>query len=295
MKKILTTAFVSLQVLLAGAQQNLINGNFEDTVIINDHILNIHDTVAAYWTGSGFGYGLSNDATEGSTAAYVWNWYYYAKGTLTNGDANFPQQGGTPINFRPDALTGSYKYIIGDVQTTGDSGIATVCLTKFNTVTQQRDTVGFGTKKLGPESSYKTFHVEINYRNSEQPDTVTVTFLSSENGFCSNQSDGNCLFLYIDDLNLINGSIGINESISLNLPTIYPNPAQDILTVSFTGKGNDAERAIIITDITGERVIDLKLSSGAEQSINISHLSAGIYRVRIERAGQVTNLKLFKQ
>lgn len=295
MKKILTTAIVSLHVLFAGAQQNLINGSFEDTVIINDHNLGMYDTIAADWTGSGFGFGLTDDAVEGNTAAYVWNWYFYAKGILTNGDANFPGQGGTPINFRPDALTGSYKYIIGDVQTTGDSGIAAVCLTKFNTVTQQRDTVGFGSIKLGPEDTYKSFEVEIDYRNNDQPDTVTVTFLSSENGFCSNQSDGNCLFLYVDDLNLSNGSTGINESLSMNAPFIYPNPAQDMLTVSFPGKRNDAETAIAITAITGERVIDLKLRSGAEQSINISHLSAGVYSIRIEKAGQITNLKLVKQ
>ncbi len=293
MKKILTTAIVSLHVLLAGAQQNLINSSFEDTVIINDSNLGIYDTIAADWTGTGFG--LTNDATEGTSAAYIWNWYYYGKGVLTNGDANFPKIGGTPIDFRPDALTGSFKYILGDVHTTGDSGIAKVCLTKFNIITQQRDTIGFGTKRLGPESTYKTFEIEIDYRTSDQPDTVTVSFISSENGFCANESDGNCLFLYVDNLNLSNGSTGIIESVSLNTPAIYPNPAQNIFAIAFPERTNVVETTIAITSITGERVIDLKLRSGAEQFVDINHLATGVYSVRIEREGQVSTTKLVKQ
>jgi hypothetical protein len=294
MKKILTTAFVSLHVLLAGAQQNIINSSFEDTVIINDDNLGIHDTIAADWTSGSFGYGISDDAAEGNSAAYVWNWYYYGKGWLTNGDANLPQIGGTPIDFRPDILSGSYKYIIGDVQTTGDSGIAKVCLTKFNSVTQLRDTIGFGIKKLGPENAYKTFEVAINYISAEQPDTVTVTFISSENGFCSNTSDGNCLFLYFDNLNLSN-STGISESPSLTKPLIYPNPAKDVLAISFPDKSGDTETKVVVTNISGEKVLSTNLPIGTDKSISISHLSAGIYTIRIERAGDVTTAKLVKQ
>jgi hypothetical protein len=106
--------------------------------------------------------------------------------------------------------------------------VVRVALTRFNINTSQRDTVGYGVKKLGPEADYIAFSVTINELSSLMPDTVSVKFESSENGFCNPQGNTTCLYFYIDDIELTDIETGIKESLSL-LPKlkVFPNPANN--------------------------------------------------------------------
>src|SRR5687767_15413671 len=134
------TLILLLTTTITFAQQSLVNGNFEDTLTIK----NQSDSTARSWTRSDFGSGTTTDAYTGTAAVYIWNWYYYAHGEITNGAASFSSGGGTPINFSPVELTGFYKYIQGDVQSQDDSAAAIVSLTHYNTSLSKRDTVGYG-------------------------------------------------------------------------------------------------------------------------------------------------------
>ncbi len=75
---------------------------------------------------------------------------------------------------------------------------------------------------------------------------------------------------------------GIEEIASAPL-TVYPNPATDILTIETEAIGS----AITLTDLTG-RTVATATATTTKTEINITHLSAGTYIVRVgDRVGKV--------
>jgi hypothetical protein len=82
--------------------------------------------------------------------------------------------------------------------------------------------------------------------------------------------------------------VGINDEISKNAFSIYPNPANEELTISGDLTGNEN---ISITDLSGKKV----LFSLSDNKINISKLNAGIYFLNIEKDGQVSQEKFVKK
>jgi hypothetical protein len=254
------------------AQQQILNGNFEDTTVV--HQSSDTFTIFNNWAMSSFGAGTTDDAYSGQKAALIWNWYYYAKGELINGDNVFPNQGGMPVAFRPTNLNGYYKYIYGDNDGAQDSAIAIICLFQYNSSTSKRDTIGYGIKKLGPVSSYTAFTVDVNYSSPTIPDSVVIQFLSSENGFCAVSSAGNCLFLYIDDVTINDGSWSVNVKNNL-LPemNVFPNPAGSHIQVVNV----KPETHISVINALGEKVLEEEGKGSENITINVESLPAGIY------------------
>lgn len=76
------------------------------------------------------------------------------------------------------------------------------------------------------------------------------------------------------------------EASSLN---VYPNPAVDVLHVN---AANGSEVALL--DING-KLIAQTTSNGQEVSFNLSHLSSGVYMVRISNAHEMTIEKVVKK
>lgn len=277
--------FLLLTTTVAFAQHNVVNGNFEDTLIIPE-IPNQQDadTSVRHWTKSPFGAGVTTDSYTGNTAVYVWNWYYYAKGELTNGVASFNEGGGTPIDFRPAQLTGFYKYITGEVSTVNDSAQAIVCLTKYNAAASKRDTVGLGIRYFTATSSYTAFDADITYFNSEQPDTVVVKFRSSLNGFCDGASSGNCLFLYIDDIELKDESTGIRAAVKFkDQLNLFPNPATEEINVKMDYLFSKPSTLRVFNTL-GESVLTQEITTGNNALLDISALPRGAYVVQVNDA-----------
>lgn len=273
-KRLILPALMAVSIM-ASAQQNPVNGNFEDTLLVPNQ--SGFDTLPRNWSTSAFGAGATADAASGKHAAYIWNWYYYAKGVLTNGKSTQPGKGGYPINFKPSGLNGFYKYLPGNAGTTNDSAVVYIVLTKHNASTHLRDTVGSGTKKFPAQSSYKAFQVPINYLSSAQPDTVSITFYSSLSGFCSNSSSGNCLFFYVDDLTLTNPATGIQSHVELNAPEVYPNPADDLVYIENTETG-PVQVNLYASD--GHLLRSSKIESNTKETVNLSALPRGVYFIR---------------
>jgi len=68
-----------------------------------------------------------------------------------------------------------------------------------------------------------------------------------------------------------------------------PNPASEIVTIHTTG--NSAIKSVEVYNITGQKV-----AQAAQPSVNVSHLSNGIYVVKAETiSGAVTSVKLVKE
>ena len=87
------------------------------------------------------------------------------------------------------------------------------------------------------------------------------------------------------------------ESAVLKTFNLYPNPANDDVTIqlpaSFNGKSS-----LVITDINGRQVINQHLFIPSSQNIaliSVKQLAAGIYNVRLENKGESYSAKLLKQ
>src|SRR6188768_4199447 len=99
MKKYLLTFSFFLSALMMQAQ--IPNAGFESWIFQGN------DTIPEGWSSSGIGAGRSDAAQSGDYSAYVWNWYYYAKGWIVNGQsgAGFSiydaSSGGSPITEKP--------------------------------------------------------------------------------------------------------------------------------------------------------------------------------------------------
>lgn len=75
---------------------------------------------------------------------------------------------------------------------------------------------------------------------------------------------------------------------SLTKTTIYPNPVASAFSIS----GNEFVEEIAIYDVMGKKVLHEKQ---VNQTINIEHLSKGIYLAKIKTANDITTVKLIKE
>jgi hypothetical protein len=70
-----------------------------------------------------------------------------------------------------------------------------------------------------------------------------------------------------------NVDITIDKEVSL-----YPNPAEDIVTVALSDKTN---ASIQITDLKGKILLEKSTNDETETNININALPAGLYLVKV--------------
>ncbi len=78
---------------------------------------------------------------------------------------------------------------------------------------------------------------------------------------------------------------------------VYPNPANDIVNISFTGSQND-NLSITVSDIIGKQLISLteNISQGSNiYTLNISDLPAGMYMISLSSEQGTTGIKLIAE
>ena len=83
-------------------------------------------------------------------------------------------------------------------------------------------------------------------------------------------------------------TLGSEDFFAENLK-VYPNPVDDLLTVSYTEDISSIE----IYNIVGQLVL-LKNIDAAEAQISLAQLSTGTYIVRIASGNNIKNLKVIK-
>lgn len=172
---------------------------------------------------------------------------------------------GTPINVRPTSITGNLKYN----QMGSDTAAIIVVLTKWNTGTSQRDTVGyFGTLINSPSASYVPFNISINV--SQTPDSMNIMLVSS-GGY--EPQVGSQLFVDNLDMTFLPNT-GI-ETPSLFSLEFYPNPATDEVLFSLPESGNSV---IAIYDSTG-KLIRTERQFDQVFYIDVRNLQQGIYQI----------------
>ncbi len=88
--------------------------------------------------------------------------------------------------------------------------------------------------------------------------------------------------------------VGVNESASFDKYfSIYPNPTDGIVNVNYFGTWN-ADMTIDILDITG-KVVSSYTTNSYSYTLDISHLAAGLYTMRIVGDGGIATKKLIME
>ena len=117
--------------------------------------------------------------------------------------------------------------------------------------------------------------------------TVTVTVIIKDDGGRANGGiDADTIRFKV--------SVGAEsiEDISTKI-SVYPNPATD--NVTLTVPAELADSRIIISNITGQIVMEQKLNGVTQTDLNVSNLSPGAYIIRIADDKNVAKLQFVKK
>lgn len=120
-----------------------------------------------------------------------------------------------------------------------------------------------------------------NLGNSANISSVTFTGISS---------DLNVANIFVDDVVVYNSvpavilGIGKNEISNFSL---YPNPVKGGKV--FINSANNAERSIQIFDVLGKQVVSQK---GSQNNVDVSHLTKGVYIIKVTEEGKTATRKL---
>ena len=127
------------------------------------------------------------------------------------------------------------------------------------------------------------------------PSLAAVTLCGVTMRVISNQTmpvDACSTFTYgeVEDygVDLINLTLGVEESGKSVKPEIYPNPASDVLNISGISEAADYE----IYNITGQKIEEGKVS---DHHVNLHQLSKGVYFIQLKDKEKVTRLKFIKK
>jgi hypothetical protein len=179
---------------------------------------------------------------------------------------------GFPFSQRPQSFTGKWQHMIfGSSQ-----GSVSVFLTRWNSISGQRDTVAMAKQTLaGMAMSWASFTIDFVYQSGEYPDTSYIILQAS--GSNPSQAD----YLWVDDLGFSGSVAGIQES---NNPILiincYPNPANNEIEFSFSESLIKGGR-LIISDMTGNEIFAKNLFENSFK-INTSCFADGIYFFELE-------------
>lgn len=179
---------------------------------------------------------------------------------------------GQPINERPIAISGYYKFNQGAPLNSDiyDTAKIYVALSKWIPALNASDSLATASLQIyETKTEYTKFTLNLNYGDGSIPDTLVIFFSTGPD----THDAFNGTSLTIDDLSYTTVT-GLSYPISNLYPVkTYPNPA--MTGVNF--KDLPAEsRFIIVKDLSGRTVKTLDLSSD-NSSIETSNLHSGMY------------------
>lgn len=293
MKKILLTTACLAMLNMLNAQSIFFNRGFEtwsNSPGYNEpeywHSLNVLST----FSGAGYEEStvVTTDAYKGDRAAVLTsqlNQFQNIPGVLSSG-ALINSQGepdlsnlGIPYTWRPLSFEFYAKYTPQD----GDSALAYMMLTKWNTTTQQRDTIGFAILYI-PEiiATYTKKTAAFVYQSSQTPDSCSIFISSSFDGF--NPSIGS--ELYVDEF-AVNFPVGIaDNNINAKIASVYPNPASTQIHFS----ADKPSFSVSVYNVQGKLVAQTQTLTQTS-TINTSVWPAGIYCATITQHNSTQHIK----
>ncbi|TAE88279.1 MAG: T9SS C-terminal target domain-containing protein [Bacteroidetes bacterium] len=191
---------------------------------------------------------------------------------------------GIPYTNRPSAFEFYYKYYPAP----GDSAIGYVMLTKWNTTTQKRDTIGLGEFSVGDSvKTYTKKQVDLTYISNAQPDSIVVFFSTSYDGF--DPKIGSQFF--IDEFKM-NFPVGLNQNTIILEESliIYPNPSAGVINIV----SNHTTSGMVIYDVTGKCVFSLN-NQEVNTQLSTVGWKPGIYIVEASQGEKILRKKIIVQ
>ncbi len=237
------------------------------------------------WNQTAFSLGGTLSCEEGSPGAVG---AHYAKVTTVNvtGLGVLPGlifTGGTTVGFpytsRPAALNGKLQYNI----LPGDDGLIGIYLTRWNTGTQTQDAVGTGVFVIpaGVQSTWQSISAPITYSLPDNPDSATVTILSSNGGGVAGST------VSVDDLSF-GAASAVNEVAGHVNFNMTPTPATTELTIN--AQAGLAE--LTVMDLRG-RIVRSESLTGLTATVDVETLAKGTYLARVRFADGSFGSQLF--
>jgi hypothetical protein len=185
--------------------------------------------------------------------------------------------GGFPVNSRPQGLSCYYKY-----NKVGLSiGYVTVTLSKWNSITNKSDSVGWGVTFIPyDQTSYTQLDVPILYFSSETPDSAFI-WATCGGGDPADPGVPSGAFapgtsLKLDDFSFY-GTTDIEENKLANI-SVYPNPAQNDLNI--LNLGTTKEAFVRIYNVFGQLQKEIFIED-EKNLVSVSELKKGIYLYQI--------------
>ena len=191
---------------------------------------------------------------------------------------------------KPLHFTGYYKY----EPASGDSCAAVLLLSKWNTATHKRDTIGYGKMvQKNAVATYTKFDVPVNYTGSGTVDTMTMLVVSSA-GFNVINFEGSVgrvgSTMYVDAL-MLEYPAGIQQQFAQQVGvTVYPNPAKDVVNVDLSKEVTGGTFDVYNT--AGKLVGSFGMSQ-LKNTLPVSNLSNGVYYYRLMDGNQFLNTGSF--
>ena len=179
---------------------------------------------------------------------------------------------GFPFTDRPVYFNGYYKFNQGGsgIFPNIDTGAVFVLLTKWNTVNNDYDVVGYGIMRAHQSVlSYTHFSIPITYYSALAPDSAKVSITSS----ITLDKHFPATTITVDELTFSNVTALQNFAASENPPILYPNPAsKEAIVKNIPQEASELE----IRDFTGKTIKRFQIDS---ETVNLSldNLPDGIY------------------
>jgi len=231
-------------------------------------------------------YGLrTTDAYAGNFALVLSDWYgtredYVAIGEDSKPTRNKCKDCGAPIDFKPLILKGYYKFaLLGGVPSDSVSGNIEVYMTRYDSNSQERDTIGEGNIILpSSPTDYSMFELALNYSSQDLiPDTVILKISLVAAGSAAGPGCTNCLYFYIDGLELLETTTSTGSIQKLHELNIFPNPVGRMVTVS---NKSPSPKNLMLTDLNGSFIDHFYILPNQDYQFNMSALSTGTYLLR---------------
>jgi len=271
----------SLHFVGTGITQQILNGDFENwTNVTYEEPDHWKTTNAATSAGTTNAVSKTTDSHIGAFALRVETIELFGDtiGFVTNGQfGDTSVTSGQAFNIVFDTLVGYYKYSPIGLDTAG------IGLTFY----RNGNVVGGAFRQLSAQSSYAQFKVP--FVLPQVPDTLRIDIITSINSNILGST------LFIDDLKLNSIITSLDKEIpeikSLN---IYPNPAKEILNLTFEPLAKTVQIEIIdaIGRLFEEQILQ---KSDSRTQFNLERLNKGTYYLRFKTEDQVIYRTFIKQ
>ncbi|MFH1160699.1 MAG: PCMD domain-containing protein [bacterium] len=196
-----------------------------------------------------------------------------------------PCPGCKPLNLR-----GYYMF----QPVNGDSCTALLAVTKWNSTTNFRDTIGYGRIDFKDTvSTYTAFDVPIVYYNNFVPDTMTILLVSS-GGFSVSDLQGGTgqigSTMWVDDVT-VDYPAGITQVLMPEVGVkIYPNPATETIQFALSHELDNGRIEIFSTE---GKFIDSFPVNGVTISFMVTKLANGTYYYKLTDGKTMVNSGFF--